>query len=83
MKNCDFRVTAIVSNNHPANVLAYKLLLKESGHLDDDLFIEHEYQKIHLLHDAVHLFENVGNNWNVGTSNTSYFQLLNTIILKI
>ena len=61
MKNCGFRVRAIVSDNHSANVLAYKLLLKEFDHLDDNLFIEHHYQKIYLLHDAVHLIKNV---WN-------------------
>ena len=52
-------VRAIVSNNHSAYVLAYELLLEESGHLDDDLFIEHDYQKIYLLCDAVHLIKNV------------------------
>ena len=62
LKNCGFRVRTIVSDNHSANVLAYKLLLKESGHLDDDLYIEHDYQKIYLLHDAVHLIKNVRNN---------------------
>ena len=45
LKNCGFRVRAIVSDNHSANVLAYNLLLKEFGHLDDNLFIEHNYQK--------------------------------------
>ena len=62
LKNCDFRVRAIVSDNHCANVLAYKLLLKESDHLDDDSFTEHDYQKLYLLHDAVHLINNVRNN---------------------
>ena len=63
MKNCGFRVTAIVSDNHSASsVLAYKLVLKEFGHLDDNLFIEHNYQKIYLLHGAVHLIKNVRNN---------------------
>ena len=62
LKNCSFRVRAIVSDNHSANVLAYKLLLKEFGHLDDNLFIKHDYQKIYLLHDAVHLIKNVRNN---------------------
>ena len=62
LKNIGFRVRAIVSDNHSANVLAYKLLLKESGRSDDDLFIEHDYQKIYLLHDAVHLIKNVRNN---------------------
>ena len=62
LKNCGFRVRAIVSDNHSANVLAYNLLLKEFGHLDDNLFIEHDYQKIYLLHDAVHLIKNVRNN---------------------
>ena len=37
---------AIVSDNHSANVLAYELPLKEFGHLDDNLFIDHDYQKI-------------------------------------
>ena len=32
-----FRVRAVVSDNHFANVLANKLLLKELGHLDDYL----------------------------------------------
>ena len=45
LKNCGFRVRALVSDNHSANVLAYKLPLKESDHLDDHLFIEHDYQK--------------------------------------
>ena len=62
LKNCGFRVRALVSDNHSAKVLAYKMLLKESGHLDDHLFIEHNYQKIYLLHDAVHLIKNVRNN---------------------
>ena len=62
LKNCGFRVRAIVSDNHSANVLAYNLLLKEFGHLDDNLFIEHDYQKIYLLHGAVHLIKNVRNN---------------------
>ena len=57
LKNYGFRVRAIVSENHSASVLVYKLLLKESGHLDDDLFMEHDYQKIYLLHDAIHLFK--------------------------
>ena len=55
LKNCGFRVRAIVSDNHSANVLAYNLLLKEFGHLDDNLFIEQDYQKIYLLHNDVHL----------------------------
>ena len=50
-----------MSDNYSANVLAYKLLLKEFGHLDDNLFKEHDYQKIYLLRDAVHLIENVRN----------------------
>ena len=62
LKNCVFRVRAIVSDNHSANRLAYKVLLKEFGHLDDNLFIEHDYQKIYLLHDAVHLIKKVRNN---------------------
>ena len=45
----------IVSDNHSANVLAYKLLLEESGQSADDLFIEYDHQKIYLLHDGVHL----------------------------
>ena len=57
LKNSGFRVSAIVSDNHSANVLAYKPLLKESGHLNDNLFIEHDYQKIYLVHDAVHLIK--------------------------
>ena len=48
---------AIVSDNHSASVLAYELPLKEFGHLDDNLFIEHDYQKIYLLHDAAHLIK--------------------------
>ena len=43
LKNCT--AIAIVSDNQSANVLAYKLLLKESGHLDDHLFIQYNYQK--------------------------------------
>ena len=34
-------VRAMVSDNHSPNMLAFKLLLKESGHLDDDLLTEH------------------------------------------
>ena len=59
LKNCSFRVRAIVSDNNSANVLAYKLLLKEYGHLDDDLFIEHDHQKIYLFHDVVHQIKNI------------------------
>ena len=58
LKNCGFSVRAIVSDNHSV----YKLLLKKSGHLDDGLFIEYYYQKIYLLHDAVHLINTVRNN---------------------
>ena len=49
-------------DNHSAKVLAYKLLLKESGHLDGHLFIQHNYQKIYWLRDSVHLIKNVRNN---------------------
>ena len=62
LKNCVFRVRVIVSDNHSVNVLAYKLFLREFGHLDDNLFIEHDYQENYLLHDAVHLTKNVRNN---------------------
>ena len=62
LKNCGFRVRVIVSDNYSANMLAYKPLLKEFIHLDDDLYIEHNYQKIYLLHDAVHLILIVRNN---------------------
>ena len=62
LKNCGFRVRAIVSDNHSANLLAYKLFIKEFGHLDDNLFTEHDCQKIYLLHDAAHLIKNVRNN---------------------
>ena len=61
MRNCGFRVRAIVSDNHSTNVLAYKLLLKESSHLDH-LFIQYNYQKIYLLHDTEYLIKNVTNN---------------------
>ena len=57
LKNCGFRIRAIASDSHSANVLAYKLLLKEFGHLDDNLFIERDYQKIDLLHDTIHLIK--------------------------
>ena len=62
LKNSGFRVRAIVLDNHSASVLAYKLLRKEFYHLDDNLLIECDYQKIYLLHDAVHLIKNVRNN---------------------
>ena len=62
MKNCGFRVRAIVSDNYSARVLTYKLLLKECGHLDDHLLIQHNYQNIYWLHDAVHLIKNARNN---------------------
>ena len=55
LENCGFRVRAIISDDHSANVLAYELLLKEFGYLDDNLLTEHDYQKIYLFHDAVHL----------------------------
>ena len=42
LKNCGFRVRVIVSENHSANVLAYKLLLNEYNHLDDYLFTEYD-----------------------------------------
>ena len=77
LKNCGFRVRAIVS----AKVLAYKLLLKESGHLDDHLFIQHNYQKIYWLHDAVHLIKNVRN--NLLSYKRFIFPALNTMVLKI
>ena len=62
LKTCGFRVSAIVSDNHSVNASAYKLLLKESSHLDDHLFTQYDYQKIYWLHDAVHLIKNVRNN---------------------
>ena len=61
MRNCGFSVRAIVSDNHSTNVLTYKLLLKESSHLDH-LFIQYNYQKIYLLHDTEYLIKNVTNN---------------------
>ena len=57
------------------------MLLKESGHLDDDLFIEHDYQKIYSLHDAIHLIKT--QEIIYWTTNASNFQLLKTVILKI
>ena len=36
--------------------------IRESGHLDDHLFIQYNYQKIYLLHDAEYLIKNVTNN---------------------
>ena len=62
LKNCVFRVRAIVWDNHSAKVLTCKLFLKESSHLDDHLFIQHNCQKIFWLHDTVHLIKNVRNN---------------------
>ena len=61
-KNCGFRVRAITSDNHSAKVLAYKLFLKESGHHDDHLFLQHNYKKIYWIHDALYLIKNVRNN---------------------
>ena len=81
MKNCSFRVRAIVSDNHSAKVLAYKLLLEKSGHLDDHLFMQHNYQKIYWLHHVAHLIKNVTN--NLFNHKASYFQLLNTMALMI
>ena len=81
LKNCGFRVRTIISDNHSANVLAYKLILKEFGHLNDNLFTEHDYQKIYLLHDAVHLIKNVRN--DLLNYKRFIFQLLNTMVLKI
>ena len=81
LKNYGFRVRAIVSENHSASVLVYKLLLMESGHLDDDLFMEHDYQKIYLLHDAIHLLKTEEIIYL--STNTSYFQSLDTMVLKI
>ena len=57
-----FRVKEIVPDNHSAKVLAYRLIFKESGHLDDDLFMEYDYRKIYLLHDAAHLIKKVRSN---------------------
>ena len=81
LKNCGFRARAIVSDNHSAKVLAYKLLLKETSHLDDHLFIRHSYQKIYCLHDAVHLIKNVRN--NLLNYKRFIFSALNTMVLKI
>ena len=81
LKNCGFRARAIVSENHSAKVLAYKLLLKETGHLDDHLSIQHDYQKIYWLHDAVHLIKNVRN--NLLNYKRFIFSALNTMVLKI
>ena len=80
LKNCGFRARAIVSENHSAKVLAYKLLLKETGHLDDHLFIQHDYQKIYWLYD-VHLIKNVRN--NLLSYKRFIFPALNTMVLKI
>ena len=79
LKNCGFRARAIVSENHSAKVLAYKLLLKETGHLDDHLFIQHDYQKIYWLYD-VHLIKNVRN--NLLSYKRFIFPALNTMVLK-
>ena len=49
LNNCGFRARAIVSENHSVKVLTYKQFLKETGHPDDHLFIQHDYQKIYWL----------------------------------
>ena len=47
LKNCGFRARAIELENHSTEILTYKLLLKETGHLDDHSFIQHDYQQIY------------------------------------
>ena len=79
LKNC--RARAIVSDNHSAKVLAYKLLLKETSHLAVHLFIRHNYEKNYCLHDAVHLIRNVRN--NLLNYKSFRFSALNTMVLKI
>ena len=81
LKNCGFNVRAMVSDNCSTKVLAYKLLFKESGHLDDNLFTEHSYQKIYLLHNAVHLIKNIRN--NLLNYKRLIFLALKTMVLKI
>ena len=81
LKNFGFRARAIVSENHSAKVLTYKLLLKETVHLDDHSFIQHDYQQIYWLRDAVHLIKNVRN--NLLSYKRFIFPALNTMVLKI
>ena len=62
LKDSDFNVRAIVSDNHSSNVNAYSMLLEKSGLPSDSDYMIHDSQKIYLIHDAVHLVKNVRNN---------------------
>ena len=62
LEDCDFRVRAVVSDDHSANVSAFQMLLRDSNQDKDSLFMMHGTNKIYLFHDTVHLLKSVRNN---------------------
>ena len=60
-----FRVRAIISDNHTTNVKAYNLLLTNYKYQDKDYKITNPFlsdQNIYLLFDTCHLIKNIRNN---------------------
>ena len=51
-----------MSDNHAANVSAFKKMKSLHGQSPDDLHIEYHGQKIYLFYDTVHLLKNIRNN---------------------
>ena len=62
LKDGDFKVRAIVCDDHSSNVSAFKLLLKGCGLPVENSYMTYEDQKIYLFHDTVHLAKCVRNN---------------------
>ena len=58
LSNCDFRVRAIVCNNHPLNASSFKKLLKHVNQNPDKLYMLHKSRKIYVCCNAVHLIKN-------------------------
>ena len=59
-----FNVRGVVSDNHSANVSAFRKLLVEFGNHQSDLFIQHpsNKDKTYLFYDNVHILKNIRNN---------------------
>ena len=58
----NFKVRAVVCDNHTSNVSAFAKLTEKYQESPEDLYITFEGQKLYLMYDTVHLMKNVRNN---------------------
>ena len=59
---CGFTRKAIICDDHPSKVSAFKKLLECSNQDHDNLFMLYEPRKVYLSFDTVHLIKNIRNN---------------------